>query len=75
MFELLVVIVFCWLFVKVLKLAFHITWGMAKIAAVILCTLACPALILCLLFASGFVLLIPVLLVVGAYSMLKAFIV
>ena len=74
MFELLVIIVFCWLFAKVLKLAFHITWGMAKIAACVLCVLACPALIICLLFASGFVLIVPVLLVVGAYSMLKAFV-
>ena len=73
MFELLVIAVFCLMFGKVLKLAFHITWGMAKIAAFVLCVLACPALILCLLFASGFVLVVPVLLVVGAYSMLKAF--
>ena len=75
MFELLVIVVFCWLFVKVLKLAFHITWGMAKIVAILLCVLACPALIICLLFASGFVLLVPVLFVVGAYSILKAFVV
>lgn len=74
MFELLVVVLFCWLFAKVLKLAFHITWGMAKVAACVLCVLACPALILCLLFASGFVLLVPILFVVGAYSVLKAFV-
>ena len=74
MFELLVIFIFCWLFVKVLKLAFHITWGMAKMAAFILCVLACPILILCLLFASGFVLLLPVLLVVGAYGLLKVFV-
>lgn len=74
MFELLVVIIFCWLFVKVLKLAFGITWGLAKVAATVLCVLACPLLILCLLFASGFALIIPVLIVVGAYSMLKAFV-
>ena len=73
MFELLVIVVFCWLFGKVLKLALRITWGMAKIAACVLCVLACPALILCLLFASGLVLIVPILLVVGAYSMLKAF--
>ena len=74
MFELLVIIIFCWLFVKVLKLAFNVTWGLAKVAATVLCVLACPLLILCLLFASGFVLIIPVLIVVGAYSMLKAFV-
>lgn len=74
MFELLVVIIFCGLLVKVLKLAFSITWGMAKIAATVLCVLACPLLILCLLFASGLALIIPILIIVGAYSMLKAFV-
>ena len=74
MFELLVIVIFGWLFVKVLKLAFNVTWGLAKVAATVLCVLACPLLILCLLFASGFVLIIPVLIVVGAYSMLKAFV-
>ena len=74
MFEVLVIMIFCWLIVKVLKLAFSITWGMAKIAATVLCVLACPLLILCLLFAGGLALIIPVLIVVGAYSILKAFV-
>jgi len=73
MFELLVIVIFCWLFVKVLKLAFSITWGLAKVAATVLCVLACPILVLCLLFASGLALIVPVLIVVGAYTMLKAF--
>lgn len=75
MFELLVIVIFCWLFVKVLKLAFSITWGMAKIAATLLCVFACPLLVLCLLFASGLALIVPVLIVVGAYTILKAFVV
>ena len=75
MFELLVIVIFCGLLVKVLKLAFSITWGMAKIAATVLCVLACPLLILCLLFASGLALIIPILIVVGAYTLLKAFVV
>ena len=74
MFEVLVIMIFCGLIFKVLKLAFSITWGMAKIAATVLCVLACPLLILCLLFASGLALIIPVLIVVGAYSILKAFV-
>ena len=74
MFELLVIMIFCGLIVKVLKLAFSITWGMAKIAATVLCVLACPLLIMCLLFASGLALIIPVLIVVGAYTILKAFV-
>ena len=74
MFELLVIVIFCWLIVKVLKLAFSVTWGLAKVAATVLCVLACPLLVLCLLFAGGFVLLVPLLVVVGAYTMLKAFV-
>ena len=73
MFELLVVVIFFWLFVKVLKLAFSITWGLAKVAATVLCVLAGPLLVMCLLFASGLALIVPVLIVIGAYSMLKAF--
>lgn len=74
MFELLVVVIFGWLFFKVCKLAFHITWGIAKIIAILLCIFACPLLILCLLFASGLVLIVPVLIVVGAYTLLNAFV-
>ena len=74
MFELLVIVIFCCLFVKVLKLAFSITWGLARVAATVLCVLACPLLIVCLLFASGFALLVPVLIIVGAYTILKAFV-
>lgn len=74
MFELLVIVIFCWLIVKVLKLAFSVTWGLAKVAATVLCVLACPLLVLCLLFAGGCVLLVPLLIVVGVYTMLKAFV-
>ena len=74
MFELLVIVIFCWLIVKVLKLAFSVTWGLAKVAATVLCVLACPLLVLCLLFAGGFVLLVPLLIVVGVYTMLKEFV-
>ena len=74
MFEVLVIIIFCWLFVKVLKLAFSITWGFAKVVATVLCVLACPLLILCLLFAGGLALIVPVLIVVGAYTLLKVFV-
>ena len=72
MFDILVMIAFLWLFVKVFGLAFRLTWSLAKIVAVILFTLAIPAMILCLLFASGVVMLIPVALVVIALAILKA---
>ena len=65
-------IAFLWLFVKVFGLAFRLTWSLAKIVAVILFTLAIPVMILCLLFASGVVMLIPIVLVVIALAILKA---
>ena len=72
MFDILVMIAFLWLFVKVFGLAFRLTWSLAKIVAVILFTLAIPVMILCLLFASGVVMLIPVALVLIALAILKA---
>ena len=36
MFELLTIIVFVWLLIKAIGLAFKLTWGMAKIIASIL---------------------------------------
>lgn len=72
MFELLVLIVFCWLFIGALRLAFKVTWGLAKAAAVILFVLALPTLIGVLLLASGAVLLVPLLLVGAAFCILRA---
>ena len=72
MFDILVMIAFLWLFVKVFGLAFRLTWSLAKIVAVILFTLAIPVMILCLLFASGVVMLLPIVLVVIALAILKA---
>lgn len=45
MFELLTLIVFLWLFVKAIGLVCKITWGLAKVVAVILFALALPSLI------------------------------
>ena len=72
MFDILVMIAFLWLFVKVFGLAFRLTWSLAKVVAVILFTLAIPVMILCLLFASGVVMLLPIILVVIALAILKA---
>jgi len=66
MFELLVVILFIWLSVKFLGLAFKLSWGLAKLCAFILFLAALPALIGCVLFAGGVILLAPLLLVLGA---------
>ena len=72
MFELLILILFGWLFIGSLRLAFRVTWGLAKIAAVRLLVLALPMLIAFLLMAGGFLLLLPVLLIGAAFGILRA---
>ena len=70
--ELLVSILFFWLFFKALGLAFRLAWGVAKIIASLLFAVALPLLIGCLLFAGGVVILVPVALVAVAFCILKA---
>ena len=72
MFEFLMLVLFVWLFAKAIGLAVRVTWGLAKVAAVILFTLALPALIGCVLLAGGVFLLIPVVLVGAGIGILKA---
>ena len=71
MFEILVTALSVYLFIGAVKLAFRITWGATKIIATVLLSLAVPVLILCLIFAGGAVLLVPVLLIAGAFALLK----
>lgn len=73
MFELIVLLIFFWLFWSAIRLTFHITWSLAKVAAVALFVLALSSLIACLLFASGVILLLPVALVAGAWGILKLY--
>ena len=72
MFELLVFVLFVGLFVKAIGLTFRVTWGLAKVIAVILFALAVPALFVCLLVIGGAAILIPVALVAAAFGILKA---
>lgn len=72
MLEILVVLLFCWLFWQGIKLALRLAWGTVKIIAVILFVLSVPTLIGCLFFAGGFVLLLPLLLVAIAAGILRA---
>ena len=72
MFDILVLVAFVWLFVRVIKLAFRAAWGLAKVVAVILMILALPFLIVCLVFFGGWVLLIPLALLSTAFGILKA---
>ena len=71
MFELIVIILFIWLSIKAIGLAIRLTWGAAKIVASLLMVIALPVLIGCILFASGVILLIPILLIAVAIGILK----
>ena len=72
MLEILTVILFCWLFFKVLGLAFKVAWGGAKIIASLLLGVPVPMLVLGLIFAGGLLLLIPIALIAFAFALLKA---
>ena len=71
MFELLVLVLFCWIFFGSIRLIFKVAWGMTKILAVILFVVALPTLIVGLLFAGGIVLLLPLILIAFAWVILK----
>ena len=72
MLEILVIILFCWLFFKVIGLAFRVAWGTTKILASLLFAVAVPMLIAGVLFAGGILLLLPLILVAIAFALLKA---
>lgn len=71
MFELLVIVLFGWLFLRAVRLAFKVAWGLAKIVAILLFIISLPALVGCLLAASGTILLIPLALISLAFCILK----
>ena len=71
MLNLLIIALFCWLFFKALGLAFRMVWGAAKIAASVLFAVAVPLLVVCLIFAGGLLLLVPVALMGLAFWLLK----
>ena len=72
MFEIFALILFVWFFVGAIRLTFKVTWGLAKIAAMILFVLALPAFIAILLLTGGFLLLVPLVLVGAGCGILKA---
>ena len=72
MFEILIVVLFIGLAIKAIGLSFRLAWGAAKIVGSLLVVLALPALVMCLIFASGAILLIPVALIGAAYAILKS---
>ena len=72
MFELLTIVVFVWLTIKAIGLAFKLTWGMAKIIASILMVFAFPLLIVCLLFVGGAILIVPIAMIGIAAGIMKS---
>ena len=71
MLELIVTVLFCWLFFTVFKLMFKIAWGATKVIALLLSIFAVPILIGCLLLASGLILLLPIAMLVIAFLLIN----
>ena len=71
MLDFLLTVLFICLFFWTIKLLFKLTWGVAKIIAVILLVVSLPTLIGVLMVAGGLVLLIPVALLIGAIGIIK----
>lgn len=72
MFELLITILTVWLGIKAIGLMLKLTWGITKLVVGILIVLAFPALLGCLLFAGGILLLIPLAMIAIATGIVKA---
>lgn len=70
MLEILVSIATLALFFYAIKLAFKITWGIAKIIAIILFVIALPLLVVLLFVAGGAILFLPLGLVVASIVLL-----
>ena len=71
MFKILTVAIFIWLLITSIGFMFELTWGVAKIAAGILMVAALPVLIICVVFAGGIALLVPIILISIAAGILK----
>ena len=70
MLEILVSIATLALFFYAIKLAFKLTWGVAKIIAVILFTIALPLLVVLIFIAGGAILFLPLGLIIAAIVLL-----
>ena len=72
MLELIITVLFIWLFFKGLGLLLRLSWGITKLVVSLLFTIAIPLLIFCLLFAGGLVILVPLGLLGLAFGLLKS---
>ena len=71
MLDILLTVLFISLFIWTIKLLFKLTWGIAKVIAIILMIIALPTLIGGLMVAGGLILLMPIALVIGAIGIIK----
>lgn len=72
MLEIIISILFFWLFFKAIGLTLRMTWGITTLIASLLFTVALPLLLGCLFFAGGLLILVPLGLVALAFGLLKA---
>ena len=72
MLEILMVVIFIWLFIKAIGFSIKLAWSAAKIIGSLLIVLALPMLFVCLLFASGLILLVPLLVIGIACEVMKS---
>ena len=70
--DLLLTAFFIWLLFKAFGLTLRVAWSLTKVIAVVLFVMAIPALVACLLFAGGLLLLIPVAMVGVAVGILRS---
>ena len=71
MFEFLMIGLFLWLTFKLLMFSVKVAWGLTKVISVVLFLLALPIMMICLVFAGGVVLFLPLALIGAAYAVLK----
>ena len=71
MFELLILALFGWLFIKVIGVTLRMTWGIAKITVSLLIGLALPVLFVSLIFIGGIALLVPIAMIAIAAGIVK----
>ena len=72
MLDLIITVLFCWLFFKALGLTFRLAWGVTKIVAWLLFSIAVPMMVGMLMLAGGILLLVPLALVSLAFGLVKA---
>lgn len=71
MLEIFTLLLFCWLFFKFIGLFLRVTWGAAKLMALVLLGIALLVLLASLVFAGGLLLLVPLALLGLAFGLLK----